>query len=285
MKGIGKPDALKGLHDEVQKVWNSWSYKFETWFCSQWPRGQEALGWARGKSMIQLCCWSNEQHCHRHRDNRCALARHISFLTSGMPYDVVFNSKKQRGLDAWRRLCRTYEPQNKRTNIRLLRRILNPPRATVPNPNMRCAIDKLEADIVEYESRGQSKPSDEALRAILLAMVPKNLEEHIELNIKRFDTYKQMRAEVVSFLEQKASKAWWCSADGSRLCRGSWPRWKRSGQAEPIASSMSHVWEARAHGKGLSAEVLSSRSFSERFSVVWLRLKGLSHRSAQRRRR
>ena len=42
LKGIGKPDALKGSHDEVQKVWKSWSYKFETWFCSQWSRGQEA---------------------------------------------------------------------------------------------------------------------------------------------------------------------------------------------------------------------------------------------------
>ena len=36
-----------------------------------------------------------------------------------------------------------------------------------------------EADIVEYERRGQPKPSDETLRVILLAMVPKNLEEYL----------------------------------------------------------------------------------------------------------
>jgi hypothetical protein len=39
VKGIGKPDALKGSHEEVQKQWKPWSYKFETWFCSQWPTG------------------------------------------------------------------------------------------------------------------------------------------------------------------------------------------------------------------------------------------------------
>ena len=50
VKGIGKPDALKGSHDEVQKAWKPYSYKFETWFCSQWLRGQEALDWVRGKS-------------------------------------------------------------------------------------------------------------------------------------------------------------------------------------------------------------------------------------------
>ena len=33
VKGIGKPDALKGSHEEVQKQWKPWSYKFETWFC------------------------------------------------------------------------------------------------------------------------------------------------------------------------------------------------------------------------------------------------------------
>ena len=50
VRGIGKPDAAKGSHDEVQKVRKSWSYKFETWFCSQWPSGQEALDLVRGIS-------------------------------------------------------------------------------------------------------------------------------------------------------------------------------------------------------------------------------------------
>ena len=44
------------------------------------------------------------------------------------------------------------------------------------------------------------------MRAILLSLVPENLEEHLELNIQRFDSYTKMRTEVVSFLEQKASK-------------------------------------------------------------------------------
>jgi hypothetical protein len=43
VKGIGKP------HEEVQKQWKPWSYKFETWFCSQWPTGQQAWDYARRK--------------------------------------------------------------------------------------------------------------------------------------------------------------------------------------------------------------------------------------------
>ena len=72
---------------------------------------------------------------------------------------------------------------------------------------LRSGIDRFEADVALYEARGQPKPSDEILRAVLLQLVPENLEEHLELNIQRFDTYSKMRAEVISFLEQKVSKS------------------------------------------------------------------------------
>ena len=38
-------------------------------------------------------------------------------------------------------------------------------------------------------------------------MVPENLEEHLELNVQMLDTYEKMRAEVVSYTEQKPSKS------------------------------------------------------------------------------
>ena len=68
-------------------------------------------------------------------------------------------------------------------------------------------IGRFEADVAEYEARGRPKPSDEILRAVLLQLVSENLEEHLELNIQRFDTYRKTRAEVISFLEQKVSKS------------------------------------------------------------------------------
>ena len=50
IKGVGKPDVLKGTHKEARKAWKSWAYKFESWFASQYPGvGQEALDWAKGK--------------------------------------------------------------------------------------------------------------------------------------------------------------------------------------------------------------------------------------------
>ena len=206
VKGIGKADVLKGTHEEVQKIWKTWSYKFETWFSSQWGTGQAALDYARKKGDDPITAHDLLNSSIADID---AIDSHLHValvsLTHGMAYDIVFNSRKKCGLDAWRRLCGTYEPQNNRTNIRLLRRFLNPPRATMST--LRSGIDRFEADVAEYEARGQPKPSDEILRAVLLQLVPENLEEHLELNIQRFDTYSKMRAEVISFLEQKVSKS------------------------------------------------------------------------------
>ena len=206
VKGIGKPDVLKGTHEEVQKIWKTWSYKFETWFSSQWGTGQVALDYARKKGDDPITAHDLLNSSIADID---AIDSHLHValvsLTHGMAYDIVFNLRKKCGLDAWRRLCGTYEPQNNRTNIRLLRRFLNPPRATMST--LRSGIDRFEADVAEYEARGQPKPSDEILRAVLLQLVPENLEEHLELNIQRFDTYSKMRAEVISFLEQKVSKS------------------------------------------------------------------------------
>lgn len=206
VKGIGKPEALKGSHEEARKMWKSWSYKFESWFGSQWKAGHAALDWARSKGDETI---TSQLLLDSTLEDVDGIDAHLHValisLTQGMPYDIVFNSRKKCGLDAWRRLCHFYEPMNSRSNIRLLRRILNQPRVTMGE--VRSAIDKWESDIVEYKDRGQPEPSDETKRAVLLAMVPENLEEHLELNVQRLDTYEKMRAEVVSYTEQKSSKA------------------------------------------------------------------------------
>ena len=147
VKGVGKPSELKGSHDEVAQAWKSWSYKFETWFCSQWPAGQQALDWARLKGDEPVTA---DDLLNSQLEDIDPIDSHLHValvsLTQGMAYDVVYNSRKMCGLDAWRRLCFTYEPHNNRTNIRLLRRILNPPRSTMST--LRSSLDKLESDII-----------------------------------------------------------------------------------------------------------------------------------------
>ena len=148
VKGVGKPETLKGSHEDARKVWKTWSYKFESWFSSQFPaKGQECLDWARNKgdeTILESAITTYASTCPEVVDVGRQLHVALISLTAEMPYTVVFNARKRCGLDAWRRLCHVYEPHNARSNMRLLRRILVQPRATLEQ--LRAAIDKWEAD-------------------------------------------------------------------------------------------------------------------------------------------
>ena len=58
----------------------------------------------------------------------------------------------------------------------------------------------------EYVQRGNRDLDDPQKVTILLSMVPEQLEDHLEMNIGRLDTYAKARAEVISYAEQKAAK-------------------------------------------------------------------------------
>ena len=208
VKGVGKPETLKGSHEDARKVWKTWSYKFESWFSSQFPaKGQECLDWARNKgdeTILESAITTYANTCPEVVDVDRQLHVALISLTAEMPYTVVFNARKRCGLDAWRRLCHAYEPHNARSNMRLLRRILVQPRATLEQ--LRAAIDKWEADLAEYVQRGNRDLDDPQKVTILLSMVPEQLEDHLEMNIGRLDTYAKARAEVISYTEQKAAK-------------------------------------------------------------------------------
>ena len=109
IKGVGKPELLKGSNEDARKVWKTWSYKFESWFSSQFPaKGQECLDWARNKGdeTIQeptLTEYVNKVPEAMGVDRQLHVA--LISLTSEMPYTVVFNARKRCGLDAWRRLA------------------------------------------------------------------------------------------------------------------------------------------------------------------------------------
>ena len=118
-----KPDVLKGTHEEVQKVWKTWSYKFETWFSSQWGTGQTALDYARKKGDDPITPHDSFefQYCRYWCNWFTTCMWHWYHLPMEQHMTLYSTLERSVGWDAWRRLCGTYEPQNNRTNIRLLR--------------------------------------------------------------------------------------------------------------------------------------------------------------------
>eukprot|EP00971_Amphidinium_carterae_P325152 6455272-Amphidinium_carterae.1 len=105
------------------------------------------------------------------------------------------------GLEAWRRLHRRWDPLTTGRARGLLREILTPGRAQLSG--LQGAVERLEDLMRRYCMRkdtqtGQRHTLAEDIRmASLEALLPDDLEKHVQLQRSRLDTYQKLREEVV----------------------------------------------------------------------------------------
>eukprot|EP00973_Karenia_brevis_P063009 8759210-Karenia_brevis.AAC.1 len=92
------------------------------------------------------------------------------------------------GLDAWRRLAKEYDPINAMSNRRLLRKLTHP--AQVGLDGLRKALEEWDADLREYRERTQKDLDDDQKALSIQDMCPTNLQDHLELQAARLNTYE-----------------------------------------------------------------------------------------------
>ena len=114
VKGIGKPDAIsKVVMKKFRSNGSLGVTSLRRGFAANGLQVNKLLDYARRKGDDPVTDVDLLNHTLQDID---AIDAHLHValvsLTQGVAYDVVYNSRKKCGLDAWRRLCVTYEPQN-----------------------------------------------------------------------------------------------------------------------------------------------------------------------------
>ena len=204
---MGKPDLLRGSKDAIAREWLEWSFMFQTWFCSQFPLGEQALEWAKHEpntlGMTEIAA-KQSQECW-HDLARLSARLHVALvsLCRDEALLIIRNSAKGSGVDGWRRLVREYEPNAEQSNLRLLQRVLQPPRVTLDH--LRATMETWECELREYVERTGEALSDSVKRLTLLSMCPAAVEEHCSFHSSRLSTYSQLRDEIDAYLSIKIS--------------------------------------------------------------------------------
>ena len=126
-------------------------------------------------------------------------------VTEGESFDIVV-AVPGRGLEAWRRLHKRWDPLSSGTSRGMLREILTPGKATLET--LTGAIERMEDLTRRYchrkDRRGVRNTLPEDIRmASLEALLPADLEKHVQLNAVRLDNYDALRAEVLLFIETR----------------------------------------------------------------------------------
>ena len=171
LTAVGKPSAFSGKETE----WPAWCYKFITWLSSQYGDAEEVLDWAamRGSETItqQMIEGILEAHPKAGEMNQQLHAIMTALTTSGTDaFSIVKNTPKRMGLDAWRRIVRKFDPNNPVANLRLLKKIMQPPQVSMDQ--LPGAIEQWEQHYTHYMDRTREQLTDSMRRAVLQSMCP-----------------------------------------------------------------------------------------------------------------
>ena len=210
VRQIGKPETLKGSREAVKREWKQWSFVFKAWFCSQFTCASEVLAWAkdseRAVTAAEIQSAGQENAGWKNQIESINSHLHVALISllRDEPLTVVRNSAEGMGLDAWRRLCKEFDPETAPSNLQLLKKILQPKRHSSPE-NLLTVIENWEQLIKLYESRSKDVVKDDYLRLGLMELVPTNLQEHLHMQMARIKTYREMRDEVDAYIASKDS--------------------------------------------------------------------------------
>ena len=126
----------------------------------------------------------------------------LSALTEGENFDIVMSAGGDHGFESWRKLHGRWKPYTAGRARSLLREILSPTRAKLPE--LMCAIVKIEDLVRRCSSRrgaqGNAHNLAEDIRmSSLEALLPDDLEKHVQLNRAKMTSYGVLREEIKTY--------------------------------------------------------------------------------------
>ena len=163
----------------------------------------------------------------------------LAELLEGEALDIVQNTTRGTGLEAWRKLLRRFDPQTVGRTRASLSRIINP--GTVKLHELSRAIEQWEERVRSYQSRARETNSDDVRSGILTEMCPEHIKTHINLNLIRLPDCASDRSEIETFLEARQS-----SSNPDAMDIGSLNRQKvvcrKCGQSS-LGGKLSQTWQ------------------------------------------
>ena len=134
----------------------------------------------------------------------------LSALTDGERFDVVMSAGGDHGFESWRKLHGRWNPYTAVRARSLLREILSPLRAKLPE--LTCAIERMEDLVRRCCGRRDAQENAHTLAedirmSSLEALLLDDLKKHVQLNRARLTSYGVLREEIKTYCDANARNA------------------------------------------------------------------------------
>ena len=210
-RGLAKPNNFDGSADFLQ-----WKIRLEAFVESVHDDFGKAMAWAEEEpdpvsnaaTAAEFGLINPAQETIPDLDAKDAqLYAVLQTLCEKEAFALVRGAGKGKGLEAWRRLCKRYDPTTGGRRRALLRSVLNPNRCGKIE-ELSAAVENWEDQVRQYENRrkgdGTRPTLDEDIKiSILESICPVEVERHLQLNQARFADYQEVRKELSAYLETR----------------------------------------------------------------------------------
>ena len=115
--------------------------------------------------------------------------------------DILQNSNCC-GLAAWRKLIKRFAPTTPLRGMHLMMQVVTPKKALQPK-DVAKSVEKWETTLLTLEKDFGEKLSEKFKTAILLTMMPKDLQDTLVQHTDKFDNYRVARDKVLTVAESK----------------------------------------------------------------------------------
>ena len=128
----------------------------------------------------------------------------LSALTEGESFDIVMSAGGDHGFESWSKLHGRWNPNTAGRARSLLREILSPTQSKLPE--LMGAIEKMGDLVRRYSSRRDAQGNAHGLAedirmSSLEALLPDDLEKHVQLNRSRLTSCGVLREEIKTYCE------------------------------------------------------------------------------------
>ena len=203
-KGLGKPPVFSGREEDFYV----WAKKVENYVSGVFPNVRGALAFAAESkdevTAATVAVGVLELGVEMSAEMDGQLFVVLSALADGESFDVVMSAGGDHGFESWRKLHGRLNPYTAGRARSLLREILSPTQANLPE--LMCAIEKMEDLVKRYcgrrDAQGNAHTFAEDIRmSSLEALLPDDLEKHVQLNRARLTSYGVLREEIKTYCE------------------------------------------------------------------------------------
>ena len=134
----------------------------------------------------------------------------LSALTEGESFDIVTSAGGDHGFESWRKLHGRWDPYTAGRAQSLWRKILSPSRAKLPE--LMGPIERMEDLVRRHCGRRDAQENvhsfaEDIRMSSLGALLPDDLEKHVQLNRARLNSYGVLREEIKTYCECRGHAA------------------------------------------------------------------------------